>query len=228
MLSIQEIQDRLQEIRGQIVDAAGKSGRRPEDVRLIAVTKTHPVEVVQGLVDSGVVDIGENRVQELAAKAPLVKGTISWHMVGHLQRNKVKKALEYVDWIQSVDSDRLADEIQKYATAAQKKVKVLVEVNTSRDASKTGCPIPEAVTLCEKVAAAGAMEFCGLMTIGPLSGGEAETRASFVLLRELGEKCRHLSPRIELSMGMSNDFSWAIEEGSTMVRIGTKLLGGRP
>jgi PLP dependent protein len=227
MIHKDEIRSRLDDIRSEIEKAAIKSGRKLDDITLVAVTKTHPAETVQALVDLGIHDIGENRVQEIAAKAPVITGDITWHMVGHLQRNKVKKALEHVAWIQSIDSDRLADEVEESAGKISKKVKALVEVNTSGEISKSGCEPSLAIALCEKVAACKNLEFCGLMTIGPLIGGEAETRKSFQMLRGIGEKVKNLAPKIELSMGMSNDFSWAVEEGATIVRIGTRLLGDR-
>jgi PLP dependent protein len=227
MMQKDALQSRLDSIRSEMDRAAIQSGRKLDDIKLIAVTKTHPAETIQALVDLGIRDIGENRVQEIGAKAPLITGDVTWHMVGHLQRNKVKKALEYVTWIQSIDSDRLADEIETCAGQLGKKVKALVEVNTSGEVSKSGCDPNQSVALCEKVALCKNIEFYGLMTIGPLSGGESGARKSFQMLRGIQEKIQHLCPKCELSMGMSSDFTWAIEEGATMVRIGTRLLGQR-
>jgi PLP dependent protein len=217
----------LEEIRARIARAAGKAGRMADAVLLVAVTKTHPVETIQALVDLGVRDIGENRVQEIERKAPALTGDFSMHMVGHLQTNKVADVLPHVKWIQSIDSDRLVSRIEhcNHTTAV---FNALVEVNTSGEASKSGC-MPEACrALCEQVAQSKSLKFRGLMTIGPLNAGESEVRRSFVLLRKLAEACRDLAPAaMELSMGMSGDFEWAIEEGSTMVRIGTALVGER-
>jgi PLP dependent protein len=227
MVSFDELKARLGTIRATIEKSAALSGRTINDIRLVVVTKTHPIEMVQRVVDAGIRDIGENRVQELVAKAPLVKGDVCWHMIGHLQTNKVRKVLEHASWIQSVDSDRLADEIDARSAGLPARVKTLVEVNTSGEASKSGCEPGAAVGLCERVAAGKNMEFCGLMTVGPLYGGESETRRAFAQLRSIGESVRHLAGKIELSMGMSSDFAWAIEEGSTMVRIGSRLLGER-
>jgi pyridoxal phosphate enzyme (YggS family) len=227
MLSHGEIKARIDDVRAEMEIAAARSGRRLDAIRLIAVTKTHPADLVQMVVDAGVSDIGENRVQELLAKAPVVTGSVVWHLIGHLQTNKVRKVIDQAAWIQTVDSDRLADELDIRATALSQKIKVLIEVNTSKEASKSGCDPLEARPLCEKVAASRSMEFCGLMTVGPLGGGETATRRAFQTLRSIGESVRQYAPRIELSMGMSGDFGWAIEEGSTMVRIGTRLLGDR-
>ena len=229
MITPLELQSRLNSIRLEIEAAAARSGRNPTDIRLIAVTKTQPAELVQMVVDAGVMNIGENRVQELLVKAPVVKGCTDWHMIGHLQTNKVKKVIEQAQWIHSVDSRHLADEIEKYCAVASKKMKCLVEINTSGEESKSGCSPDQALDLCEKVATLEHLELRGLMTIGPLRGSEEQTRASFRLIRSIGERIRHLvSSELELSMGMSNDFVWAIEEGSTMVRIGTRLVGERP
>jgi hypothetical protein len=199
--------------------------RKPEDVRLIVVTKTHPVEIAQAVLDLGIKDIGENRVQEIEQKRPFLRGDFSMHMIGHLQTNKAAKVLPLVDWIQSVDSVRLVDKIDHAGSG--NKIKALVEVNTSGELSKSGCLPEECLALCERMKASGVLEFRGLMTIGPLNGTEGEIRKSFEKLRVLGEGCRRLSPQVELSMGMSSDFEWAIEEGSTMVRIGSLLLGNR-
>jgi hypothetical protein len=178
--------------------------RKPEDVRLIVVTKTHPVEIAQAVLDLGIKDIGENRVQEIEQKRPFLRGDFSMHMIGHLQ---------------------LVDKIDHAGSG--NKIKALVEVNTSGELSKSGCLPEECLALCERMKASGVLEFRGLMTIGPLNGTEGEIRKSFEKLRVLGEGCRRLSPQVELSMGMSSDFEWAIEEGSTMVRIGSLLLGNR-
>ena len=216
-------------LKERIEKACQKSNRNPEDIRVVAVTKTHPAETVQAVIDLGIRDIGENRVQEMEAKAPFLKGEFSMHMVGHLQTNKVSKVLPLAHWIQSIDSARLVDRINFLGGRTQKKIKVLVEVNTSGEPSKSGCMPQECRGLCEYVSVSSVMELNGLMTIGPLSGGETETRKSFELLKKLAEQCRHLivAKEIVLSMGMSSDFGWAIEEGSTMIRIGSLLLGNR-
>jgi PLP dependent protein len=223
-------QDRLQsnlaQVRERIERACAKTGRTADSVRLIAVTKTHPAETVQALIDMGVSDIGENRAQEIEEKAPLLKGNYSLHMVGHLQTNKACRVLPHVAWIQSIDREKLVSRIESCPRAAVR-VPSLVEVNTTGETTKSGCLPQECSALCGRVAASSALEFRGLMTVGPLNGGEKAVRESFILLRRLGEAVSSLAPVIELSMGMSGDFEWAIEEGSTMIRVGTALLENR-
>jgi PLP dependent protein len=223
------LQHNFEIVKGRIEKACQKSNRKPEEIRVVVVTKTHPIETVQAVIDLGLRDIGENRVQEIERKAPLLKGDFSLHMIGHLQTNKVPKVVPMVEWIQSIDSERLISKIDSLQQSAEKKIKALVEVNTSGETSKSGCLPQECRRLCELVSMSKIMELHGLMTVGPLIGGEVETRRAFHQLAKLAEECRHLSvPRsMVLSMGMSADFEWAIEEGSTMIRIGSLLLGER-
>jgi pyridoxal phosphate enzyme (YggS family) len=150
-------------------------------------------------------------------------------MIGHLQTNKVAKALPMVDWIQSIDSGRLIERIDSSPQSEGRKIKALVEVNTSGEASKSGCLPQDCFALCEQASKSKTLELRGLMTVGPLSGGEMEIRRAFQLLARLAEQCRCFSAAKEmiLSMGMSADFEWAIEEGSTMIRIGSILFGSR-
>ncbi|HEX3019070.1 MAG TPA: YggS family pyridoxal phosphate-dependent enzyme [Chitinispirillaceae bacterium] len=220
-----ELKRRLEIIQERIFKACEKSNRPVQSVRLIAVTKTHPVEILQKLIDLGCKDLGENRVQEIETKVPYLKGDFTMHMIGHLQTNKVSKVLPYIKWIQSIDREQLIEKIEKHHKG--EKLKALLEVNTSGEASKSGCNPSDCRALAERIANSPVMEFCGLMTIGPLEGDEAAVRRSFSSLRKLGQQCSDLSSGIELSMGMSNDFEWAIQEGSTMVRIGSLLLGER-
>jgi pyridoxal phosphate enzyme (YggS family) len=216
----------LERIEERISRACVKAGRRRDSVRLIAVTKTHPVETVQSLIDMGVREIGENRVQEILAKSPHLQGDFTLHMVGHLQTNKVGPLLPHIGWLQSVDSERLIERIERYYKGGPR-LCALVEVNTSGEASKSGCAPDQCRSIGERVAASNALDLRGLMTIGPLGGDESSVRGSFALLRRLGEGMADLTPEIVLSMGMSGDFTWAIEEGSTMIRVGTALLGER-
>ncbi|MDG5815029.1 YggS family pyridoxal phosphate-dependent enzyme [Chitinispirillales bacterium ANBcel5] len=223
-----QLAERLGAIREQIERACKKSGRRVDDIRLIAVTKNHPASMIQDLIDLGVRDFGENRVNEITEKVPLLKGDFTMHMIGHLQTNKVKKVLPYVKWIQSIDRGRLIAKIENVYGQCHEKMRVLVEVNTSGEESKSGCKPEECLELCERVVGSSVLELKGLMTIGPLGADESATRNSFALLRELGDRCRSLiDGTVELSMGMSGDFEWAIEEGATMIRIGTVLVGKR-
>ena len=222
----ESLQERILAIEEKIHRACERAGRTRESVRLIAVTKNHPVSVVQELIDLGIKDIGENRVQEIEEKAGEIRGEFTLHLIGHLQTNKVGRVLPLVKWIQSVDREKLISRIDFLASGSEK-IRALVEVNTSGEASKSGCAPEECKALCEAVAQSKSLQFCGLMTIGPLTENEREVRNAFALLRKLGEQCLNLAPSIELSMGMSSDFEWAIEEGATMVRIGTALVGMR-
>jgi hypothetical protein len=218
---------RLTMLQERVAAACGRCGRNPSDVRIVAVTKTHPIETVQLAIDCGIRDIGENRVQELEAKVPGLCGAFDMHLVGHLQTNKVLKAVPLVSWVQSVDSIRVADRIDRAALLCRKRIKALVQVKTSNEETKSGCAPGECLALAGHIAQSKGLEFCGLMTIGPLAASETETRESFAQLRSLSEHCKSLCARPELSMGMSSDFEWAIEEGATMIRVGTLLLGER-
>ncbi|HUI92896.1 MAG TPA: YggS family pyridoxal phosphate-dependent enzyme [Chitinivibrionales bacterium] len=218
---------RYKSLQDRIAAACARSNRSPSDVRVIVVTKTHPIETIQTVIDRGIHDIGENRVQEIEQKMPQLKGAFEMHLVGHLQSNKVNKAVPLVQWIQSIDSIRLAEKAGACAEGLQKRIKALVQVKTSEEETKSGCAPGECFAVAESVAKNPGLEFCGLMTIGPLGASESNTRKSFAALRACAEQCRHLASRVELSMGMSADFEWAIEEGATMIRIGTLLLGER-
>ncbi|MCL2690462.1 MAG: YggS family pyridoxal phosphate-dependent enzyme [Chitinispirillia bacterium] len=213
-------------MRDRIAGACLRAGRGVESVRLIAVTKNHTADTVQRLIDLGVHDIGENRVQEIESKAPSLKGDFTLHMIGHLQTNKAQKVWPHVGWIQSVDRERLVQRLESIYTGGPKK-RVLVEVNTSGEETKAGCDPQECEKLCELVAQSKSLALRGLMTIGPLGGDERAVKGAFQRLRELSEKHCSWIDTPELSMGMSGDFEWAIEQGSTMVRIGTALVGER-
>lgn len=226
MSATDKLKKRLEQIQERIALACSRTGRAPASVRLIAVTKTQPVETLQALLDIGITDLGENRVNEIIEKVPQLQGEYTMHLIGHLQTNKVRRVLPAISMIQSIDRIQLISRIEA-CMPPEKTMKVLVEVNTSSEASKTGCSSDEARMLCERILASPSLHLTGFMTIGPLGGGEAATRASFGQLRSIAQQCSDLITAPELSMGMSNDFSWAIEEGSTMVRIGTLLMGDR-
>jgi PLP dependent protein len=229
------IQENLRIIRERIAAAAVRSGRAAESVRMIAVTKTVEPEKILEAYSAGLRIFGENRVQELEVKEPLLPRDIEWHLIGHLQTNKVKKIVGQCAMIQSVDSVRLAEAIQGEAEKRNCVVQVLLEINTSGEASKFGLEPAEALGVLDSVQSLARLDFRGLMTIGPLvdwgtEAGETAARKSFEALRSLRER---LAVRFEkgkfseLSMGMSQDFEIAIEEGSTMIRIGTLLFGER-
>ena len=207
----------LAEVRERITTAARRSGRGPETVRLVAATKTVGAERVREAVELGVVDIGENRAQELLAKAPALAGLpVHWHFVGRLQRNKVRGVAPLVTYWQSVDREPLGATIARHAPEAR----VLVEVNLGGEAQKGGCAPGDAGALTDALRALG-LRVEGLMAIAPQEG---DPRRWFAALRDLGERLG----LAELSMGMTDDFDVAIEEGATMVRVGRALFGERP
>ena len=216
----------LDTAKERIADACRRSGRSVDSVELIAVTKTQPVEILQQLIDCGVSSLGENRVVEIVEKVPRLHGRFTMHCIGHLQTNKAAKVLPYVQMVQSVDRVRLIDALERHLPA-ERMLPVLIEVNTSGESSKNGCSTDESRMITERILAGGRLLPGGYMTIGPLGGSERSTREAFALLRKTAEATRDLIPDPQLSMGMSGDFEWAVEEGATMVRLGTVLVGGR-
>ena len=225
------IQDRLPTIQDQMEEAATKAGRSVDEVKLIAVTKGHPPEAISAAIEHGLTEIGENRVESLEQKVPLFQeNRPTWHMIGHLQRRKAKSAVQLADMIHSIDSIQLAERVNRMAIEMEKRVSVLIQVNASGEATKGGFIPEETQEAAERIAALGQVAPVGLMTMAPFTTDEHVIRQTFAVLRRTGEGLSHLpglaSP--ELSMGMSNDFSIAIEEGSTMIRLGTALLGARP
>ncbi len=227
------ISDNLSAVRARMERAAARAGRPAGDVTLVAVTKTVPAAAVLEAIAAGVSAIGENRVQEAAGKHPVVGTAAEWHLIGHLQSNKAKKAVELFSLIHSVDSLELAAEIGKRARALGKVQDVLVEVNTSGEGQKFGLE-PDAGNVLKVLTAmhgVPGIRVRGLMTVGPLTGDQDKVRQAFRTLRALFELVRSEKvPDVEmrhLSMGMSGDFEAAIAEGSTMVRIGSAIFGQR-
>lgn len=223
------IGENILHIREQIHDAAVAAGNNADDVRLIAVTKTVEEERILEAIRVGITDVGENRVQELVRKAPLLNPSPTFHLIGHLQRNKVKDALKVADYIHSVDSVHLALEIQKQANIIQKKVNVLLQVNTSGEESKFGVSPEKLNLLTEEVLELPNLNLCGLMTIAPKPEYGVDVRAVFAETKKLYERLKEnysLDLKI-LSMGMSNDYLDAIAEGATAVRIGRGIFGER-
>ena len=240
--------EKLDEVRSRIAAAATKAGRDPKEVTLVAVTKNAAPEQIREIVQLGVSDLGESRVQVITQRIPQVNeflarqrthgepgavpAKLRWHMLGHLQRNKVKPLLPLVDYIHSVDSLRLAEEIEQHAGKLGKRVPIMLEVNASEEQSKFGVAVGAAVHLAEQIDTMQNVALVGLMTMAPLTDDLEKCRFVFGRTREIfeemkwhkigGTNFRHLS------MGMSNDFETAIAEGSTMVRIGTNLFGGKP
>jgi pyridoxal phosphate enzyme (YggS family) len=222
MLPPDSIAANLAAVEQRIVAACTRSGRRRGDVTLVAVTKTFPAEVVTSAIAAGITDIGENRVQEARDKQPLVSGAARWHLIGHLQSNKAKDAVRLFSVIQTVDSIELADKIARAAEAAGKQQEVLLQVNIGREMQKSGFE-PEAVEAgAKRVRAIPSLSVRGLMSIPPI-GGLEEVRRFFAELRVM----RDALGMEHLSMGMSEDFEAAIEEGSTMVRVGRAIFGSR-
>lgn len=223
--------ENIERVRERIEKACYSVSRRPDEVLIVAVTKTVSAATVQEAVDAGIRLLGENRIQEAASKIASVNGDITWHMVGHLQRNKVKKAVTMFEMIQSVDSYALALEINRRSEEADKRMEVLVEVNTSREQTKYGVAPEEAVDLIGQMSDLRNISVKGLMTIGALTDDEGRVRDCFRTLRELAREIETASiPNVEmqiLSMGMTSDYELAIEEGSNMVRIGTAIFGAR-
>lgn len=225
------LQENIQRVRERIAQAAARCGRSPEEITLVAVTKYGPAEVARALVAEGLADLGESRPQELWRKAEaLADLPVRWHLVGHLQTNKVRRTLPLVQWIHSVDSPRLLAAIDAEAAHIPRRVAVLLEVNLSGEPAKHGWP-PEAMDEAIQVAAAcHHVEVRGLMTMAPLTGGLAAARQTFAGLRALRDRLQSLCPPqvrlTELSMGMSGDLEVAIEEGATLVRVGSALLEG--
>ena len=224
------IRARLDDVRGRIARAAGRSGRDPGSVVLVGVVKTVPAESIREAVAAGLADLGENRVQEAEGHIDSVGRTAArWHLIGHLQRNKVGRAVELFDRVHGVDSGTLAEALSRRAIATGRTLPVLVEVNVSGETTKFGVA-PQAVNaLLERVAALPGLSLEGLMTVGA-PGTAEEARAGFARLRALRDEGeRVLGRRLpELSMGMSGDFEVAVEEGATMVRVGSALFGARP
>ncbi|HYE19496.1 MAG TPA: YggS family pyridoxal phosphate-dependent enzyme [Tepidisphaeraceae bacterium] len=240
------LSEKLEQVRERIAAAATKAGREPKEVTLVAVTKTAAPEQIREIVQLGVADLGESRVQVIQQRIGQVNeflqrqrthgepgavpARVRWHMLGHLQRNKVKPLLPMVDYIHSIDSLRLAEEIETHAAKLGKKVPVLLEINASEEKSKFGVAVGASVHLAEQIDTMTNLQLVGLMTMAPLTEDKTEIRQCFSRVREIfeemkwhkigGASLRHLS------MGMSNDFEEAIAEGATMVRIGTSLFGG--
>jgi pyridoxal phosphate enzyme (YggS family) len=219
----------LEKIRQRIKAACDRSDREPNSVTLIAVTKTQPPETVKVVSDLGLLLFGENKMQEAKAKIPLCPGKLRWHFIGHLQSNKCRDAVQLFQMIQSVDSFSLAQEINRRADEAAKTLPVLLEVSLAGEASKFGYKPQTLLAELKQINALLRIEIHGLMTVPPWSPDAESSRAHFRRLRELKAECEQVlgAPLPHLSMGMSGDFEVAIEEGATMVRIGTALFGPR-
>ena len=222
--------DNLEKVQQRIRAACDRAGRGPDSVTLLAVTKGQPPEIVNAAAAVGLALFGENKVQEAKAKIPLCPGNLHWHFIGHLQSNKCRDVVELFKMIQSVDSLPLAREINKRAELAARTMPVLLEVNVAGEASKFGYRPEQLLVELEDLNALPRIEIHGLMAVPPWSAEAEKLRPHFRRLRELKEHAEAAlgAPLPHLSMGMSGDFEIAIEEGATMVRIGTDLFGPRP
>jgi len=223
----------IEAIEQRIVETCIKSGRKPEDVKLLLATKTVSADRIRTVINQGYTLIGENKIQEAMAKQEVLKELpIEWHFIGHLQTNKVKFITQFTDVVQSIDRLRLASKLQnRLVYDKRKSMDVFIQVNTSFEASKFGVPPEKALELIKQVSELPRLNTKGLMTIGILSSKDDKVRNCFKLLKEIQLKAQELSlPNAsfdELSMGMSNDLELAIEEGSTMIRVGTSIFGKR-
>lgn len=237
--------DNFKRIQDRIEAACTRRGRQPGTVRLIGVTKTVEVDVIRAALEMGIVELGESRVQELVKRASMIQEFLArkrslepeapvnephWHMIGHLQRNKVRQVLPWVETIHSLDSLRLAEEVSAEAARLGRVVPLLIEVNVSGEKSKFGIAVGATTHFAEHIQGLPGIRIVGLMTMAPLEDGPESARPYFTRLREVFEDMRSegvVGPEFtELSMGMSHDYEVAIEEGATMVRIGTALFEG--
>ncbi len=223
--------ENYKEVKKRVEAACKRAGRKCEEVTIIAVSKTKPVSMIEELLPLNVIEFGENKVQELTAKAEVLPANLHWHMIGHLQRNKVKYIVDKVCLIHSVDSLRLAEEISKEAQKKQVTAKILIEVNIAEEESKFGVSTSEVIPLIEKVSLLPNIAVQGLMTIAPYVENPEENRWIFQKLKNLSidikEKNFDNVTMDVLSMGMTGDYEVAIEEGATHVRVGTGIFGER-
>jgi len=241
-----KLQDNLRRVHDRIANACARAGRDPREITLVAVTKYVGVDVIRQLLDTGHTQIGESRVQELVRRAAMIREHQSrrsdantaeppmpvWHMIGHLQRNKVKQVLPWVETIHSLDSLRLAEEVSSQAEKIERTIDVLIQVNAADEAQKYGVAVGAVPHLAEQIVSLPNLRVCGLMAMAPLTEETATIAWTFGRLREIFEDMageRFLGPEFRhLSMGMSQDFEIAIEQGATMVRVGTALFEGLP
>jgi pyridoxal phosphate enzyme (YggS family) len=225
-----DIPANLSAVRQRIARVCSRAGRDPSSVTLVAVSKGHPAAAVCAAAQEGLTLFGESRVQEARAKIGLCPSRLQWHLIGHLQSNKCRDAVHFFSMIQSVDSLALAREINKWAEKSARTIPILLEVNVAGESSKFGYPPEMALSELKELNALPKIEIHGLMTVAPLARDPEKVRPVFRRLREIKTQCEHLLgvPLPHLSMGMSGDFEVAVEEGATMIRLGSALLGERP
>jgi pyridoxal phosphate enzyme (YggS family) len=229
----EEFRDRLQRVREKIAAAIARANRRPEDVKLVAVSKTHPPEMIRAALAAGLTDFGENRVQEAEEKVPQVgRDKARWHLIGHLQSNKARRAIELFDVIHSLDSAALAQRLNRYCLELDRtELPVLIQVDLAREATKSGATEDQLSEIVEAIRQSTALRLIGLMTLPPFFEDGEQVRPFFRRLRALRDRFRTQglfdNHSGELSMGMTHDYEIAIEEGATMLRIGTAIFGER-
>ncbi|HVS81323.1 MAG TPA: YggS family pyridoxal phosphate-dependent enzyme [Pyrinomonadaceae bacterium] len=230
---IESLRERWQEVRARIGAAALKSNRRPEEITLVAVSKTHPAEIIREAIAAGVTDLGENRVQEAESKIPEVgRHAARWHLIGHLQSNKARRAVELFDVIHSLDSVALAQRLDRMCVELNRdKLPVMIQVDLSHEATKSGADEAEVAQTVEVLKQCERLRLTGLMTLPSYFDDAEQVRPFFRKLRklrdELGSQGAFGDLRGELSMGMTHDYEIAIEEGATIVRVGTAIFGER-
>jgi hypothetical protein len=226
--TINDLRDRLGEIRGKIERAAAKAGRNPNEVRLVAVSKTHPTETLKAAIAAGATDFGENRVQEAEAKIEEIgRKAVTWHLIGNLQANKARKAVRLFHLIHSLDSIELAERLERVCVEEEReRLDVLIQADLAREATKSGAPEKDLPALIEYLRGCRHLNLRGLMIVPPFLEDAEKVRPFFRRLREIRDEHFGAEPA-ELSMGMSHDFEIAIEEGATIVRVGTAIFGKR-
>ncbi|MBO5247631.1 MAG: YggS family pyridoxal phosphate-dependent enzyme [Eubacterium sp.] len=225
------IKEQFELVEKKVADACTRAGRAREEVTLIAVSKTKPIEMLQEAYDAGARDFGENKVQEICEKHESLPQDMKWHMIGHLQRNKVRQVIDKVALIHSVDSYRLAQEISVQAQKKGITMPILIEVNIAQEESKFGISAEDTIQLVEEVALLPNLAIKGLMTIAPIVEDPEENRMYFRQIKQLSVDIKNKNidnvTMDILSMGMTGDYEVAIEEGATMVRVGTGIFGAR-
>ena len=221
-----DLTENLAEVRKKITEAARRANRDPEEITLIAVSKTHPAEIIREAIAAGINTFGENKVQEAEAKIPEVgRETAEWHLIGHLQSNKARKAVRLFDVVHTLDSVELAERLERICIEENRAfLRVLIQVDLAGEETKSGIAENDLPELVEYLKSCERLKFEGFMVLPPFFDDAEKTRPFFIKLREVRDK---FSPGGELSMGMTNDFEVAIEEGATMVRVGTAIFGER-
>ncbi|TAL69558.1 MAG: YggS family pyridoxal phosphate-dependent enzyme [Bacteroidetes bacterium] len=232
-LTSDEIKINFEQIQRRVFEAATGCGRNPEEITIVAVSKTHPLELIKAGMDAGIKVFGENYAQELKEKNDALgieSKNIHWHFIGHLQTNKVKLIAPYVSIIHSVDSLHLAEEISRQAQKYNRTIEILLQVNTSGEESKSGCDPDDIYTFAKEAIQIPNLNITGLMTIGSFTDNIIQIRKEFRMLRAIRDELNNnygIHQLRNLSMGMTGDFETAIEEGSTFIRVGTAIFGQR-